>query len=530
MINKTKSELYTNKKYLIFGYIISVLTLIPQFITAPSLSNTSHHLLFLFIVLIMLFFVLKFSKILFSIFIIYIDITNIIIGHIYIHWGYVNASIASRIGVAIISPKSETLEYLSSYIDYRDILLICYSFVVLILLIIFLKHFKHSFKIIRFFGFVISILIIIFVSLKVNPLTSKEPFSIPYECITNLSTGKLYKAREEYLHTIKETPFKYNNLIYDKVVIIQGESVNKHHMSIYGYDKNTTPYFNHLKKEKKLYTFNAISPANVTQYSVPMLHSKAHVVNFVSSFIHSTSIITDFKQHGYQTYWISNQGQAGLSDTNIASLAQEADNIYFKNMDSMNAKPDNVLLAYLTGIKSKSKKELYFIHLMGSHSKYSRRYDSENVLFKNPKNIIEEYDNTIFYTDTVLKKIFHYFLNHYKHEKVLFIYISDHGEIVSPNKHGHGFLPPTKNEYDIPFIIFSTVHNVRIDELLSSNEKGVFNLENLNYILEYITGINKENNISYSTNIFSSEPKDLYNYTNLDYDNRSNQKDAKDSK
>ncbi len=102
MIKRIKNELNENKKYIYLSYLISILTMIPQFITSFSLSLT--HLIFLFLVLLVVLLISKFSKLLFSIFIIYLNLTNIIIGHIFIHWGY-SGHIRHRIEVAFASPN-----------------------------------------------------------------------------------------------------------------------------------------------------------------------------------------------------------------------------------------------------------------------------------------------------------------------------------------------------------------------------------------------------------------------------------------
>jgi len=160
---------------------------------------------------------------------------------------------------------------------------------------------------------------------------------------------------------------------------------------------------------------------------------------------------------------------------------------------------------------------MYLIHLIGSHSKYTTRYPKNITLFKNTTTIQEEYDNSIFYTDYILKNIFYYFKNKFQNKKILFVYISDHGEVVNKDKNGHGFLPPFKDEYEAPFILYRTIKNNRINELYQSNKKGYFNLENLNYIVEYISGMRNNARISYSNKVFALEPKYIFNYDKLDF-------------
>lgn|GEM_PF-892882 len=515
MRHKIKNEIKENKQYLYLSYLISILTIIPQAIASES--NDFEHFIFLLIILFVMILVSKFNKLLFALFIIYMNVTNIIISHIYMHWGYCDADIGPRIEVSAASPVYETLEYLKTYIDYRDILLFVYTFFVLFLLYKLLVHYKHSFKIIRFLGFILGAAVIAAVYYYYDPFEYEEPFNIPNKCITAEGHSQLYNERTKYLASLQQEFKQNDHSLYDKIVVIQGESVNKHHMAIYNYDENTTPFLSSLKDQNKLYVFNAIAPTNQTRYSIPILHTKANVHNFSDAFIHSRSIVGDFKMHRYKTYWISNQGEAGEHDSSIASMAQEADVYHFENLDFMTAQPDEVLLSYINHLQNSSQKEMYFIHLMGSHADYERRYSYKQILFKDPSNVAEDYDNTIFYTDYILKSIFTYFTNTFPNQKILFVYISDHGEVVSEKEHGHGYLPPFKDEYDVPFVIYSNVKNSRIDELYKNNKKGVFNLENLNYMIEYISGVNDENNISYSKDVFALEPKNIVDYNKLPF-------------
>jgi heptose-I-phosphate ethanolaminephosphotransferase len=518
---KIKNEINENKEYLYLGYLISILTMIPQFVASLHLTV---HLIFLSLVLIIVLSMLKFSKLLFSIFIIYINLTNIIIGHIFIHWGY-SGHILNRIEVAFESPDYQSLEYLNTYIDYKDVLLVLYSIFILVLLYKFLVHFKHSFKVIKFLGFILFIAILLPVNFTRNPIERIEPFSIPHE-VNKAKEFFLYpRLRTEYLNTLPSKPIVDKQKIYDAVIVIQGEAANKHHMSIYGYDKNTTPFFSSLQKNDNFYIFNAISPVNETRFSVPILHTKATVYNFFDAYMHSRSIIGDFRIHGYETHWISSQASSGLYDSTISSLSREANTIFFANIDTdswdieTNINTDKALVDYLNSFKDKniSTSQMYFIHLIGSHFIYENRYTQDAILFQNNPNIQEKYDNTIYYTDYILKNLFNYFKKSFKDKNILFIYTSDHGQVVSEEKHGHGFIPAFKDEYDVPFIIYSNIKNNRIDELYKNNQKKYFNLENLNYMIEYISGINDDLNISYSSKVFGLEPGNIFDYDKLDF-------------
>jgi glucan phosphoethanolaminetransferase (alkaline phosphatase superfamily) len=326
---------------------------------------------------------------------------------------------------------------------------------------------------------------------------------------------QIMQKREEYIRHLNIIKAHNKHQIYDKVIVVMGESANKSHMSLYGYTIPTTPFLDSLQQSGHLYVFNAIAPTNQTRYSLPIDLTEANVHYYENRYLHSCSILTNFKANNYETYWISNQGRVGKNDSSISSMAYEANTSFFANMNYLEAKTDDVLVDYLNKLRPNPGKEMYLVHIMGSHSDYVNRYNKENALFKNAKNIVEEYDNSIHYSDYILSQIFERF----KNEKVLLIYISDHGENINLENNGHGFLPPFKDEYTVPFVIYSNVKNPRLDEIYKDNKKGYFNLENFNYIVQYVSGISNHKNLSYSHDVMAVEPSNIFNFDQLEFYN-----------
>jgi glucan phosphoethanolaminetransferase (alkaline phosphatase superfamily) len=509
---KIQTEYHTNKSYFYFGALIALLTLVPQILFSPN----EMHSIFLGITFILLVIIPKFSKILFSLFIIFINLSNILIGHIALHWGYAVPDIKPRIEVAFLSPLYESKEYMSNYVDYRDYGLVLFTFFVLFLLYTFMRHFTHSYKVFKAIGLGVFVSILIAVSFYINPIKEMEPFSVPNEFLTVIEDkdkiDTILRERAKYIGQIKIAKAKKQKQIYDKIIVVMGESVNKNHMSLYGYTHPTTPFFDALKKSHQLYVFNAIAPTNQTRYSVPIDLTEANVHYYENRYNHSCSILTNFKANDYETYWISNQGRIGKNDSSISSMAYEANTTFFANLNYLEAKTDEVILDYLNKLPKNSNKEMLLLHIMGSHSDYINRYKNETALFKNSTNIVQQYDNSIHYTDTILSQIY----KRYKDEKLLLIYVSDHGENINLENNGHGFLPPFKDEYMVPFVIYSNVKNPRLDELYRDNKKGYFNLENLNSMVQYVSGISTHKNLSFSHDVMAVEPSHIYNFDKLE--------------
>ena len=526
---KIFKELLINKSYILITFAISLLTILPNIILSPTIKVT----IVMVIAILILILISKFSKVVFIFFISYINISNIMIVHTAIHWGYKNADITPRLYAMSLSPAYESIEYLNNYLDYRDLLLGLYILFIIYLIYKYISVCKHTFNLVKRISFISTIMLVSVLTYIPYNLSktfdevpyrfNKEPFNMPLKCLKFLNEPRTKEllARKEYMsHSTFNIDKNNISTLYNKVIVIVGESVNKHHMGLYGYNSNTTPFLSSLKKNKNLFTFNVIAPTNQTRYSVPILLTKANVEDYVNLYTHSHSIIKDFYMKGYTTSWISNQGHVGKHDNSISLIGQEADKrVFFNKGDYRKAKTDDSVVDYLNKHKLNSDKELSIIHLMGSHFDYTKRYTKEHMFFNKPKNVIEEYDNSIYFTDYVLENIYKYYS---KDEKVLFIYFSDHGEVMADDGNinkigGHGFNPAYKEEYEVPFVIYSSIDNPRLNKLLEKNKEHYFNMENLNYMIEYISGIREDDNVSYSSNVFTLEPKNIIDYEKLKY-------------
>ncbi|HIC13014.1 MAG TPA: phosphoethanolamine transferase [Sulfurimonas sp.] len=338
-------------------------------------------------------------------------------------------------------------------------------------------------------------IIVIFFAVLQNqkPLNFITYYFISSQTSEAISKRKELLLKEKYL---KATQCEY---IYDTILIIQGESANKHHMSVYNYSIDTTPFLNTLSHSSNFYKYDIIAPSNQTRFSVPMMFTDADIHSWYEKYSNSVSLITKLKRCGFQTHWISTQSKTGRHEDAITSIAQEADDVVFL---ANTALQDEIILQHVQNRDTKlTTKQAYIFHISGSHFRYSSRY-KDHKLYNNASTIVQEYDNSIFSTDFLLGEILKSFS---KNKKTLFVYFSDHGEVVSPDKAGHGYYPSYKDEFDIPFIMYSGIVNPRLR--FNENNQKRLNGESINHILEYVIGITQDKNFSYSDTVFSLTPK-----------------------
>lgn len=277
----------------------------------------------------------------------------------------------------------------------------------------------------------------------------------------------------------------------DLVVLIMGESSLVTRYSVYGYNKQTTPFMADIFSQKGgCIVHNSHSAASLTRDSLPMSLS-FNVPESDDNLFNNKSIIEMAKFNNYKTYWLASaaQGIRGTFDTKFGFIARKSDIVSFSN-DSDDVNLSKLLEENLK--KDSTQKKFIFIHLRGSHKPYTG-YDQ---LDKEALPDAEEYDLTIHHTDRAIKSLYD-IINKYSNNYTL-IYTSDHGEIVNV---GHGmvggvdqFLIPfmfvsTNDQYNCQFIesfraptgylsalmnkyILSNLLGYKIDQIILDNEKN----------------------------------------------------------
>lgn len=504
MFTNLKNEFLLNRSYFYRALLITFLTLLPQFVLAQSFK----YIITIVFTALFLLLISKTSKTVFSLFIIYLLMLNIFQANITFHWGGQTEDLSPRIAVAMISPSYESAEYLEEFVDYRDYLMLFYTFLVLSILIRFILYHRHQYKVLKNFALYSAVLIFLV-------LQNQQPFKLVKNFVKINKRSEVLSERTAFLKNYQPDLCSSSTLIYDKIILIQGEAANKNFMGVYGYSIDTTPYLSQLVQEKNAILFNAIAPSNQTRFSVPMIFTKADVTHWYERYTHSASILTDIGAQGYETYWISNQEQMGEHEDYITHIAMEANTTTFLHKLYREFNNDGTIIKYLSKHKHNKTPEMYVFHLMGSHVSYNERYERKKAFYPHPEDIVQQYLNTIYFTDGIIESIIKYFDQ--DNAKVLVIYFSDHGEVVTNQMHGHGYLPTFADEYDIPLIVYSNVQNQRINDLKLKNTTRRINAESLNYFITYLAGTSHENNISYAPEVFSLDPDNVFTYDELHY-------------
>lgn len=316
------------------------------------------------------------------------------------------------------------------------------------------------------------------------PFRMQSVFQLLHEQLGNIDRYK--KATADFKFDAVDKDSSGNRKVF---VLIIGEASRRDHWHIDGYDRETSP---EIEKLSNLVSFkDAVSGGTMTIISVPQLITRATPDDY-ERHTKEKSILGAFKEAGYYTAWISNQSHYGLSG-NIGMHFTDGDTAIYsghgENETNFTGNYDASILPILSEtINDHPNKNVFIIlHLIGSHWRYLLRYppefgkflptsDRNRMQVVNPtkQEIINEYDNSILYSDYILKSIADTLnkVNGYSG----FMFVSDHGESLddhNDNTYFHSY-KPVKATAIVPLFVWLNnkykENNELIYQSLESNE------------------------------------------------------------
>lgn len=252
------------------------------------------------------------------------------------------------------------------------------------------------------------------------------------------------------------------------LVVVIGESMNRHHLGLYGYPRQTTPELSALAEAhpQTLFVFrNVISSHVQTQPSLRYALTRASLYQQTDPY-QSLSMVDLAKLAGVKTWWLSNQQPLRGS---ITAIAKQADYEYYVSNDHQGIADtlDEALIPQLTqALADPAEHKLIVLHLMGSHLQYSNRYPTafdhyqdtpprpyQSTLSSRQQNNINQYDNSVRYTDHLLGKII---AQMPQNQPVGLVFFADHGEEVydTTDFKGHGPESLTRVMFEIPLLVW----------------------------------------------------------------------------
>ena len=312
-------------------------------------------------------------------------------------------------------------------------------------------------------------------------LKPKAELYLPiYRLVFSLYANSLTSHQLETLVSVKdEVRVDSCSFRVPNIVLVIGESYNKHHSQLYGYKMPTTPRQLALAKEGSLIPFtDVVAPWNLTSYVFKQIMS-LYTVGDPGDWCDYPLFPEVFRKAGYHVTFITNQflpeADEAVYDFSGGFFLNHPE-LSKAQFDTRNTKlfrfDEGVLDEYERLKKENTEHNLVILHLMGSHLMYKSRYPQATrkhlraAMYDRPdlsnkqKLILADYDNSVLYNDSVVAEVTRKFAD----KDALVIYMPDHAEeIFNGRPYIYGRMHAAaidyrlaREEFEIPFWIWGS--------------------------------------------------------------------------
>lgn len=226
------------------------------------------------------------------------------------------------------------------------------------------------------------------------------------------------------------------------IVYIMGEGLSPNHLSLYGYDRKTTPYLEKWAESENFYYTKGVSGATVTRNSISgFMNFQKEPENYTLVQSKRYNLFKLGKQASFKTAFMSAQT---FSSFPHVGLEYTDYSLYKAKKLVSSAKGDDF---WLEGLKSLSLavKNFVVVQMRAVHSPYKKtwghRFEEFNRFSNHKESKIDDYDNGVLYVDSILNEIFEWAKK--ISGKVYVFFASDHNELFGENGiYGHITLHP----------------------------------------------------------------------------------------
>ena len=236
-----------------------------------------------------------------------------------------------------------------------------------------------------------------------------------------------------------------------EIVLIIGESFNKRHAQLYGYEKANMPNQVRMEKAGRLTKFDdVVAPWNLTSF-VFKLFMTTYCVGDKGEWCDYPLFCEIFRKAGYNVNFLTNQFQTKakqevydfsggffINDEELSSVQFDHRNNRLHVFDEGLLKDYDAMADEQRSKGIDSTKQLHIFHLMGMHVTYRIRcpnrmkkwgvgeYPDDTDIPPKKRKILADYDNSVWYNDSIVNQI----VERFKNDDAIIIYLPDHGEEV----------------------------------------------------------------------------------------------------
>lgn len=276
-----------------------------------------------------------------------------------------------------------------------------------------------------------------------NPILQKEisPFNFIY--IASKTINETYFKDTTPFNVIgADASMKHQDVKPDIFVVVVGETARAQNFDFNGYSRNTTPF---TKDLPNFVNYKNVSSCGTdASVSIPCMFSIMERSDYDENLAkNSTSLVDTLNYAGFDVMWFDNdKGCHGVCDRTPYEVMNVKD-VTINDLCDKDGCYDEVLLRklnpFINDAVKANKDTVIFLHLVGNREPYNKRVPENMKVFTptcensdqqkcSVEEIVNSYDNTIIYTDYIIKNIVD-ILDSYKDDvSTGLIYISDHGE------------------------------------------------------------------------------------------------------
>ena len=351
------------------------------------------------------------------------------------------------------------------------------------------------------------------------------------------------------------------------IVFVIGESYNKNHSQLYGYNHETTPRQVALHKKGNLIPFtDVIAPFNLTSFVFKNIFS-VHAVGDKGDWCDDPLFPELFRRAGYRVAFITNQflpqakeavydfsGGFFLNNPILSKAQFDVRNTKLYKFDA------GVIRDYDQIVKKDIEQNpdvprLTILHLKGQHTNYHDRFPKDRKHFnekdykkdwpemsKRCRMLLADYDNATLYNDSIMSEV----IKRFEDEDAIVVYMSDHGEeafgdgmeIFGRNHSATIDFRLAHEEYEIPmWIWYSNEYAKKHPDIVKQVKEAChrpFMTDNISQVLLYLAGI-KSTHYRDDYNVLSDEyntqrPRIIKNSVNYDELRDEHEKEDKEKK
>ncbi len=302
-----------------------------------------------------------------------------------------------------------------------------------------------------------------------------NPVSTIYSSGRYLHIQSLVNRQLQHLDTSAKL-MPYEGSVPAVFILVVGETARAANFSLNGYSRDTNPL---LARENVIAFQDVYSCGTATATSVPCMFSNMTRKNFRADNAKYTENLMDLlRQTGFDVLWLENDDGCKEVCNRVPTrkVYKSNDPRYCDGQSCF----DEILLDNLEEYIASVKKDTFIVlHTIGSHGPtYYKRYpetfrkfrptcDTADIQNCTREEIINTYDNTVLYTDSVVSRAIG-ILKKFPHLEAGLLYVSDHGESLGENNiylHGLPYSIAPDEQKKIPMILWMSDTMKKLDHL-----------------------------------------------------------------